>query len=144
MNNQSNPSFFHRWIPTVVGVIIVVLIGGGVIAYQQWFTPQPVELPIAGEKEQPDQTAGETYTNEKYEFEIVLSEGYEGFWTTERTIKGEKEMDCQFIEFYLDASDTNWPNQEFSVFGIKVYPLEKWIINAEIDENTFGSMETKE
>ncbi len=299
MNNQSNPLFFHRWIPTVIGVIIVVLIGGGVIAYNYLWTPQPVELPTAGEKKEPDQTVGwktykneeygyemkypknwsakhesgynevleryyeknifkdptgkyilyfgivpedsnirtpnlktgvgftqvgtdqtiniggravkisnliyepkgtvqevwfgpfeindfkgkaefgyltddfnynewfdmagkpeleiakkilstfrfietdqtadwKTYRNEEYGFEIVLSEGYEGFWTKERTIRKEREMDSPFVVFYLDASGSYWPNQEFDVFGVIIYPLEKWNSNAEIDENNMA------
>lgn len=41
LNNSAEPtqSFIHRWLPTIAGVVIVVFIGGGVLAWQYFGVP---------------------------------------------------------------------------------------------------------
>lgn len=82
-NNQINPSqsFIHRWLPTIVGVVIVVFVGGGVLAYQNWWSKVPElavqesqtvsEFPDTGERVGVDKTANwKTYRNEELGFEF--------------------------------------------------------------------------
>lgn len=65
-NNPIEPmqSFLHRWLPTIVGIAIVVFIGGGVLAWQYFGTG-------GGKEIAQDETAHwQTYENEEFGLEI--------------------------------------------------------------------------
>ena len=70
---QSNKAAIQAWIPTIAGVIIVILIGGGILAWQYFWVPKEVKAPEekAPEEIVEDETANwKTYRNEEYGFEI--------------------------------------------------------------------------
>jgi len=87
--NQIQPhKVLHRWLPTIIGVAIVVFVGGGALAYQAWWSgpsePEiqesktettPAEFPKAGERLTEDETADwKTYRNEEFGFEVKYPE----------------------------------------------------------------------
>jgi len=70
---QSNKAAIQAWIPTIAGVIIVILIGGGILAWQYFWVPKEVKAPEekAPEEIVEDETANwKTYRNEEYGYEI--------------------------------------------------------------------------
>lgn len=85
MDNQyQKQSLFQRWLPTIVGVAIVLVAGGAILAYQNFwrtnpnpnpavYTPTETSTPITNSTPTltPDQAADwKNYTNNQYGFSI--------------------------------------------------------------------------
>lgn len=128
---QSAQSPLQRWLPAIVGVAIVVLAGGGVFAYQAWWSgpsePPTQESPIgttpgeflkAGERVE-DKTANwKTYRNEEYGFEVKYPSGWsidgrEFKLYTEAdsfalTIENKKIYENPRVEMYLNPGGVGY------------------------------------
>jgi len=73
--SQFNKGAIQAWLPTITGVIIVILIGGGISAYQYWWIPKE-EIKVLEEK---NETANwNIYQDEKYGFEIKYPQDWRG------------------------------------------------------------------
>jgi len=70
----------------------------------------------------------------QFGFTLTLPSEYTGYWTTkEATDLTDRE--ATHIRFFVDASGTMWPNEEFDVFVISAYPRVWWETSVTEDEH---------
>ena len=82
------------------------------------------------------------YSNTKYDFEIALSSGYEGYTAQESS--GTNGI--TWIDFVMNASGTAWPEPTFTPLRIGVVPLDWFEKNAivQTDNHNLAWLKGKE
>jgi len=119
--SKSNKGTIQTWFPTIVGIVIVLLLGGGILAWQYSRAPKAPEGEVGILEEEEvvaeDETAGwKTYRNEEYGFKIKYPPLYqvsdelvrESFYDYQISrIASFSYADSTMFKIYADNSSSN-------------------------------------
>ena len=128
---KTNKGTIQAWLPTIVGIVIVLLIGGGIMAWQYLrVSSEEIKAPEEEVKVEEEVTKNETadwktYRNEEYRFEFKYPE--------------EKEQDNKFliIEKENKASIYGWPDSTILLLGCDYCQSYEMVIQLWADKSDF-------